>query len=63
MWEEKEDARETLSETFLRLLSIICKNPAKQKVIAPTQVCSNISVYSKMSHSESNICALRFTDK
>lgn len=32
-------------------------------MIAPTQVCSNVSFFSEMSHSESDICALRFRDK
>lgn len=47
MWEEQEDAREIFSKLFPRLFSIICKNPAKQKMMAPTQVCSNISAYSE----------------
>jgi len=63
MWEEKEDAEEAVSKLFQRLLSIVCKNPARQKMIAPTQVCSNISIYSKMSHTESDICALGFRDR
>lgn len=52
--------QEKLSQSFL---SIICQNPGKQRMTAPTPVGSNISVYSEVNHAESGICARRFREK